>query len=198
MAVVTELGPQADFFVHPDYHRLGGYPVSAEVEQYEAALHKRIDSSSLPILLYSPGMSENAGDFWDRFPARQRFPSLPDRGPLGQSYEVNASFNRLLSEQVVLGGVVHGSYLEACVNGFKRSLRAFGQLGQSGVLYVRSPFEIGYVGDITQPNTVKYGIVLSKASKRNNLQYVLPELENMGAELTPKYYAEDARVFRTD
>jgi len=192
MVVAAELGPQADFFIHPDYHRLGGYPMSARVEKYEAALHERIDRSSLPILLYAPGMAENAGDFWDRFPAQQRFPTLPDRGSLEQGYKANTSFNRLLSDREVLGGVVHGSYLEACVKGFKKSLNAF---GQSGVLYVRSPFQIGYVDDISQPDTVKYGIVLSK---RNGLRHVLPEFENTEAGLPPKYYSEDAFVFQTD
>ncbi len=158
------------------------------VERYEAALHEKIDSSSLPILIYNPGATEGRGDFWDRFPADQRFQSFPNRGALC-GYETHTSFNRLLREREVLGGVVHGSYLEQCVRGFKASLSAF---GKTGILYVRSPVEIGYIDDSRNPQTVTYGLVLRDGSKPTR---PLPEFQNIGSNLSPHYYAEDAQVY---
>jgi len=190
MKTGTEYGPQADFFVHPDYHRLSAHPISGDVELYEAALHEKIDHSPLPILIYDPVVGVRAGDFWDRFPPGQRFQSLPDRGILDSGHETHASFNRLLSEQEVLRGIVHGSYLEQCVRMFKRRLCVF---GRTGILYTHSPYEIGYVDDIFDPDTVKYGLVLRDTTRPRPF----PEFHNLESGLPPRHYAEDAQIFST-
>lgn len=188
MAKGVEQNSRADFFVHPDYHRLGGYLVTGEIEAYETTLHQRIDGSELPVLIYDPSVA-GVGDFWGQFPTEQRFPSMRDRGPLDGGYETQVGFNRLMSERDVLTGVVHGSYLGECVKGFKRRLRTF---GESGILYVRSPFEIGYIDDISYPEVVKYGLVLRNDNKELG---DFPEFQGLSSGLPIRYYSEDARIF---
>jgi hypothetical protein len=155
--VSSELSSQADFFVHPDFYRLGGWHITAEVEQYEAALQQRIDDSPLPVLIYDSSAASR-GDFWGRFPQRQRFRTYHGGGYL-RNDETRLSFNRLLSEQEVLRGVVHGGYLGACVSAFRDSLRAH---SMTGVTYVPTPIDPAYGYDAPRAKDVSYGIVLSR------------------------------------
>ena len=101
MAMSSELSSQPAFIVHPDYQRLAGLPVTAEVEEHEVSLQQTIGSSSLPILIYDP-FAAGRGDFWNRFPAEQRFETHESSGYLRD--EARIKFNYLLSERQVLQG----------------------------------------------------------------------------------------------
>jgi hypothetical protein len=191
--MVTELkiSPSADFFIHPDYRRTSGELVIQEVERYETALHDRIDGSELPILIYDPSQPVQTGDFWDCFPAEQRFPSPPGCGELAPEPNTHNGFNGLLNEHQVLEGVLHGSYLAQCVQAFKTHLRAS---AESGVIYYDSDYESRTRSDrdIYRPKTVRFGLVL-RDLERGNLS---PPFRHSGLTLPPEY-AEDARVFCT-
>ena len=190
MAVAPEHSTHADFFVHPDFHTSGWYPEDPEVNQFESALRRRIEASPLPVLIHDPEAVEY-GDFWDLFPSDQRFMSISNQGYLDDEGDVMPRFNRLLTEQMVGRGTVHGSYLEACVRQFKRSIRV---LGETGLLHVLLPDQTESIGDIAEPETVKYGIVLSARNKRRG---AYPEFEGLESGLPTKYYADDAQIFHT-
>jgi hypothetical protein len=178
---------RADFFVHPDHSRLAGETITPQVEQYEAALRARIDGSELPILVYDPSQTVQAGDFWDRFPKGQRFPTIPGRGMLASDRATHSRLNGLLDERQVVEGLVHGSYLAQCVQAFQAGLMAS---ARNGVLYYRSVYDIGEAWDTLHPPTVKFGIVL-RSLARGNLS---PRFRHSGPNLPPEY-AADARIF---
>jgi hypothetical protein len=190
MPITTEPIPRADFFVHPDYHRLGGYLMTEEVERYEAALHDRIDDSSLPILIYNPGGIAETGAFWRRFPADQRFRSQPESGLLDDDYVTKAGLNLLLSERAVLRGAVHGSYLAQCVRAFKKSMAA---VYPTGTICALPPYDevTGYYHDVCVTKDVKYGLVLQDKSR----QRPFPEYRDLEQGLPLEHFVEDAQVF---
>jgi hypothetical protein len=179
---------QADLFVHPDYHRLGGYPLNEAVESYEAALHERIDSAQLPILIYRATAAER-GTFWHRFPSDQRFRSLPDSGLLDGD-QVVQDFNQLLNGQAVCRGIVHGSYLGQCIRDFRGSLMAS---ATTGILYYTQIHrKTGYAAHVHSSEAVKYGIVLVNNRMRRG---VAPEHDIADLDLAPDYHTDDSRVF---
>jgi len=185
MASSPECSARADFFVHPDYRRLGQYRVEKAVDLFEAALRERIDKSPLPILIHGPEATRR-GDFWDLFPDDQRFMSEADRGYLNDDGGVIPRFNELFITEGVGGGTVHGSYLEACVREFRSSIKI---LGETGLLHVPEPDLVACSNDLLEPRTVKYGIVLCTANNREDLP---PEFDFPG-----KHYADDAQLFFT-
>jgi len=189
MGAVLENGTQADFFVHPDYHRLRWHPMDAEVHRYEDVLRDKVEASTLPVLIYD-ATAEGRGEFWDLFPSEQRFLSKPWQGYLAEDGSVAQRFNGFLAEREVLRGIVHGSYLEACVGHFKRSLRT---LGKNGILHALSSDEAEAIEGIAEPQVVKYGIVLSSRSKSRGFY---PEFMDLESGLPPRYYAGDAQIFR--
>lgn len=119
---MSHSGARADFFVHPDFHRLWGGEITEQVERYEAAIHKKIDTAELPILIHDTNIAVCSGDLWKRFPPEHRFPTERASGFLFQSNGYINKLNRVLDEREVLEGIVHGSYLVACVAEFKSRL----------------------------------------------------------------------------
>jgi hypothetical protein len=191
MAMAGEFGSRADFFVHPDFYRLGCQPITEVVEQYEAALISRIGTSPLPILIYDP-FAANKGDFWDLFPSEQRFRTIHSGGNLNNDPMTRPSLNQLLSEREVLAGVVHGSYLGACVNAFRNELRA--QL-DTGTICVRTVTGAAKNNDAPQANTVKFGAVLSRGRGTSSR---LPIVKYIESGLPAEFYAEGAKIFVVD
>lgn len=181
---------RADFFVHPDFHRLSGGEVTEEIKSYEAALHQRIDNSPLPVLLYVPNPTVQRMGFWHRFPPEQRFPTRESSGILPCDDESRRRFNRLMEEREVLEGIVHGSYLEQCVKAFKTSLRAN---SSNGVLYYRHIFWLRDLGNIRKPETVAYGLVLKDTTRGGG---IFSSICNQASNASPQY-AEDAYVYHT-
>lgn len=181
-------GTQADFFVHPDYHRLSGREVTKEVRQYETALHDRIEESELPILIYNPGAS-NTGSFWDHFPSDQRFRSEPNQGYLGPDRAMRNDFNTLLSEQHVLRGLVHGSYLAQCVRYFKGELLA---RRDTSLIQVQAGLDFGMNSQMILPSAIEYGLVLSKTRIKKSC---MPKDYARIPGLPPGKYADNSRVF---
>lgn len=183
----------ADFFVHPDFHRLKGREMTEEVHQYEAALHQKIGASALPILIYDPDQTVKDGEFWNCFPEAQRFRSIPEVGWLHTDGETLTNFNKLLAAHIVKSGVVHGSYLGECVHAFKSKLSAH---RETHVLYARSAYDIGFQGDIDEPWSVTYGQVLRDSTQKPRTY--LPEFWDLASyRYQRRYYAEDARIFST-
>lgn len=187
----SEQGVTADFFVHPDFHRLKGRQTTDEVYQYEAALRHKIGASALPILIYDPNQNVTEGDFWHRFPDAQRFRSMPESGHLHRGDNTELHFNTLLEEKNILKGVVHGSYLGECVQAFKASLHA--RRG-SGILYANSLS----VSDIDNTaREVRYGIVLRDGAipLRSAVEFRYIRTNPEMYRFQPEYYAEDAHIY---
>lgn len=190
-ALSLETQSRADFFVHPDYHRLMGGEVTEELQRYEAALHERIEDSRLPILIHDPHPDVKRGDFWDIFPTDQRFPTHFGSGTLQSDYYgPQAKLNGLLDERKVIEGIVHGSYLAQCVRAFREHLKA----SDSGVIYYYRSRAPEPASDIVSceniPSSIKFGIVLGDTT-RTTSDFDIPESD---ADLPPEY-ADDAQIF---
>lgn len=182
---------RADFFVHPDYLRMEAAPaMTTEIERYEAVLEDRIDSSPLPILIHDPRATQN-GDFWDLFPAEQRFPTKYRAGRLdpktlqGSDWDIN----ELLREQNVTTGVVHGSYLGQCVEVFWESLWTD---PETKLLHYNEsiPSQAEYYRN--HQGAVKLGFVL-----RHHFARYPAYLQPLPDGSLPSVYADDAHIFST-
>lgn len=182
-----ETPSRADFFVHPDYHRLTGELMTDEIRRYEEALIERVGASSLPILVHDPHPSVKYGEFWNLFPNEQRFQTNWSMGTLKRDVAENG-LNQLLYEHRVLEGVVHGSYLAQCVRTFKEGLCA----RPNGAIYYHHPYSDQRDQEHINPSSVKFGIVLGDHTRYHAL-FQLPE---PGIDLPPEY-ADDAQVFYT-
>lgn len=119
---------KADFFIHPDFHRLRGKEITDQVELYETALHCAIDAAELPILIYDNNLGVWKGDFWGCFQPEHRFLTRGGSGVLARRDEIDR-LNRLLTAREVVEGVIHGGYFKACVDQFKERLAANAETG---------------------------------------------------------------------
>ncbi len=177
----------AEFFVHPDYHRSFGLEVCTEVERYEEALRRRVAISALPILLYDPELGAATGDFWDLFSPLHRFSSVRDNGILDDNPDVHERFNQLMREQKVTGGVVHGSYLEACVEDFKAHL----VVGNDRILSALPPGHTKTMGLYTGPGSVQFGVTLTQ----KNVAASISEFTAGSNGFSPQEFAPDAKIY---
>lgn len=188
-------GVRADFFVHPDYDRIyrGDREVSTEYEYYEDMLHERIDASKLPILLHDNRDEARSGEFWNRFPAEHRFATRRGSGYMDLWSHEPRRLNELLEAEVVVGGLIHGSYGLACLDDFKLSLRAT----DGEFLQVREEIGQAHRTNITDPTILQFGVVLMYDTRAQAYvhNYIPSDMPHLDASIPLEQYAPDAKVF---
>lgn len=115
---------RADIFVHPDYFARRNEHLSKVYLSYEAAMQEALAKSSLPVLVHEPSEKKGSSGFdWVKpFDDDIKIVTKPKMG----QPEKNADISRLiykLSTEEIQRIVIHGSFLEICVDAFIWSMQ---------------------------------------------------------------------------
>lgn len=114
---------RADIFVHPDFYAQRHQELPRCYTEYELAMQEAYDQSNLPILAYDPNKGPVQSRFnWERlFDDSFKIPTKESRGEPESSSDIQKMILGL-SGFGISEVIIHGSYLEVCVNAFIYSI----------------------------------------------------------------------------